>query len=68
MVPFLDQAQKILAQDFENHANVLSILTFVPEGVKQADYVFSARMVLVRVNNLFKEFDLVHGSFGVVRS
>lgn len=66
VVPALDQAQQVLAQNFEDHADVDAIGSFVVEGVEQTDDVSAARVVLVRVDDLLQELDLVEGGLGVV--
>lgn len=40
----LDQAEQILAQDLENHADVGAIGSFVPEVIQELDYVGFAWM------------------------
>lgn len=66
VVPPLDQAEQVLAQNLENHANVGSVGALVFERVEKADNVFPAGMVRLGLNNLIEKLDLIDGGFGVV--
>lgn len=68
MIPFLDQAQQVFAQDLENHTDVCPVGPFMFEGVEEANDMFSAGVVRLCGNNLLQEFDLVDSGLGVVRS
>ena len=66
MVPSLDQAQQVFAEDFEHHAHMHAVGAFVVEGVEEADDVGATGVLLVGVDDLFQQLDLVEGGFGVV--
>lgn len=67
MIPFLDQAQQVFAQDLEHHAYVCSIGPFVFERIEEADDVLSAGVVGLCGHDPLQQFDLVDGGLGVVR-
>jgi hypothetical protein len=66
MIPPLDQAQEILAQDLKHHANVCAIGAFVLEGIQKADDMFSARVIWFGGYDLVEQLDFVYSGFGVV--
>lgn len=66
MVPPLDQAQQVLAQDLKDHADVDAVGALVVERVEQTDDMLAAGVVLVGVDDFFEQLDLVEGRLGVV--
>ncbi len=66
MIPLLDQAQQVLAQDLKHHAHVCAIRALVLEGVQQADDMFAAGVVWVGLDDLVEQLDLVDGCLGIV--
>lgn len=68
VIPSLDQAQQILPQNFEYHADVDTIGALVFEGIEEADDMFATGVRGLRLDDAVEEFDLVDGGFGVVGS
>ena len=66
VVPSLDQAQQVLAEDLEDHADVDAVGALVVERVEQADDVLAAGVGLLGVDDLLQQLDLVEGGLGVV--
>ena len=66
VVPSLDQAQQVLAEDLEDHADVDAVGALVVERVEQADDVGAAGVGLLRIDDLLQQLDLVQGGLGVV--
>lgn len=66
MVPALDEAEQVLAQDLEDHADMDSVGPTVLERVEQADDMSAARMVRVGTVYAVEELDLVYGGLCVV--
>jgi len=66
VVPALDQAQQVLTQHLEDHADVDAIGALVLERVEQADDVLAAGVVGVGLDDALEQLDLVDGSLGVV--
>jgi len=67
VVPPLDQAQKVLPQHFEHHANMRSVGTLVLKRIQEADDMFTAGVVRIRLDNFIQKLDLVDGGFRVMR-
>ena len=67
VVPALDQAQQVLAQHLEDHADVGAIGAFVFEGVEEGHDVLAARVVGLGLDDLAEQLDLIDGGLGVVR-
>lgn len=68
VVPLLDQAEQVLAEDFENHADMGAVGTFVLKRIEKTDDMFPARMVGFGLDDLIEELDLVDGGLGVMGS
>ena len=66
MVPTLDQAEQVLAQHLEDHADVGAIGAFVFEGVEEGDDVLAPGVVGLGLDDLAEQLDLVDGGLGVV--
>ena len=52
MIPSLDQTEQILSQDLKHHADVHPVRSLVLERIQQADNVFLARVIGIRLDNL----------------
>jgi hypothetical protein len=59
MLVAFDEAEQVLAQDFEHHADVTEV-------VEQLDDVSTTGMVGIGGDEALEQLDLVEGSFGVV--
>ncbi len=66
MFPSLDEAQQVLPQDLKHHADVHAVGTLVLERIEQADHMFLARMIRIRLDDLVQQLDLINGGLGVV--
>jgi hypothetical protein len=66
MLVAFDEAEQVLAQDFEHHADVRAVGTDVTEVVEQLDDVSTTGMVGIGGDEALEQLDLVEGSFGVV--
>lgn len=66
VIPPLDQAKKILAQNLEDHADMSAVWSFMLEGIQQTDNVLFAGMIRVGLDDLLQKLDLVDGRLGVM--
>lgn len=66
VVPSLDQAQQVLSQHFEHHADVHPVGAFVFKRIEQTDDVFAAGVGRVRLDDPVEQLDLVDGGFRVM--
>lgn len=66
VVPALDQAQQVLAQHLEDHADVGAVGALVLEGVEEGDDVLAPGVVGLGLDDLAEQLDLVDGGLGVV--
>lgn len=67
MIPSLDEPEQILPQDLKHHADVHPVGTFVLERIQQADDMFLAWMIWIRLDDLVQQLDLINGRLRVVR-
>lgn len=62
----LDEAEQVLSQDLEHHANMRSIGTSVAKVVEELNDMSPAGMVRIRGDETLEELDLVESGLGVV--
>jgi hypothetical protein len=64
----LYQAKKVLAEDFEHHANVCAVWSFVFEVIEKGDDMRTSRMQGIGGDESLKEFYLIQRGFCISRS